>query len=334
MLRFILMAAILLWHVFVHGYNFKSLGTDGIVYPVNMPISLFLSALLSPATYCFVFISGFFGIHFKVRKLAQLLIWCIFVSVIQTGIQMFYFGEHVGAKDLLRAVYPITSQRWWFMTAFVQLYVLSPILNYWIADVAKKNFRLILALLFLLEFLHIIIGSYNAGSSLMGLVFVYLLGRYFNKYGCCNQKKSLQMYISSFGGLFVLLLVLYYIMNIANVNGGLKVILYLLGFINPLIVTMAACVFFVVNQMPVWRNRYVNKIVSANLFIYLFTEGMGGGIYTFLANEFTKNILMGLFFLFATLIVCILGGLIIEKITDLILKISYLSLIKRLNPYG
>ena len=321
MLRFILMAAILLWHVFVHGFNFKAIGTDGFVYPVNMPLSLLLSVLLSPATYCFVFISGFFGIHFNVRKLVQLLIWCILASVIQTGVQFFCFGEHVGTKDLLRVFLPITSQRWWFMTAFVQLYVLSPILNYWIADATKKNFRLILVLLFLLEFLHIIAGSYNAGSSLMGLIFVYLLGRYFSKYGCYNKKKSLQMYISSFGALFMLLFGLYIIVNFLNVGVGYKVILYLLGFINPLIVVMAACIFFIVYQIPAWTNKYVNKVISANLFIYLFTEGMGGQIYQFLANEFINNILVGVCSFIMVLVVCVLSGWIIQFITNAVLRI-------------
>lgn len=319
-LRFVLMSAILLWHVFMHGYGFKSIGTEGFVYQENMPLSLFLATLLSPATYCFVFISGFFGIHFKLSKLFQIIIWCVFVSVIQTGIQVFYWGEYVGAKDLIHALCPITSERWWFMTAFVQLYILSPILNYWTKNVAKKEFRLILTCVFFLSFLHIVTGSYNAGSSLLGLIFVYLLGRYFKKYGCCDSRKSRKFYLGSFEGLFALLLSVYLAMVISGNDKGLKIIMYLLGFINPLIVIMAVCIFFIIYQMPAWKNKYVNKIISANLFIYLFTEGIRGGqIYTFLGNKFHENMLVGVSYFFLALIACILGGLIIVKISNFIL---------------
>ena len=275
-LRFILMSAILLWHVFIHGYGFKSIGTEGFIYQENMPLSLFFATLLSPATYCFVFISGFFGIHFKISKLFQIIIWCILVSIIQTGIQIYVLGEHESTKDLLHAIFPITSERWWFMTAFVQLYILSPILNYWTKDVAKSDFKLIVICVFFLSFLHIITGSYNAGSSLLGLTFVYLLGRYLNKYGCFDKRKSIRFYLCSFVGLFSLLLSIYFAMEVSDNDKGLKVILYLLGFINPLIVIMAVCIFFLVHQMAAWKNKCVNKLISANLFIYLFTEGMGG----------------------------------------------------------
>lgn len=332
-LRFVLMVAILLWHVIMHGYNFKEIGTENFVYHANIPLTLFFAALLSPATYCFVFISGFFGIHFRLGKLVQIILWCILVSLVQTVIQIYCLGAHESVKELFHAFFPITSQRWWFMTAFVQLYIIAPILNSWVKSVAKNNFKIILICLFLLSFLHIITGSLNAGSSLVGLIFVYLLGRYFNMYGTWNRIKFWKSYLCSLCILCFLLFACFYSLHMVNHEKALKVILYLLGFINPLIVMMAACIFFIVYQLPIWKNKFINRLVSANLFIYLFTEGMGGQIYTFLANEFSKNFFLGLFFLFTTLVVCIFGGLVIEKITDLILKIPVLPLVKKFNPY-
>lgn len=74
-LRFALMIAIFLWHLLMHGCGFKDIGH--VEYGYNIHLTLVLSALFAPAVNCFMFISGWFGIKFKIEKVVKLSIVCI-----------------------------------------------------------------------------------------------------------------------------------------------------------------------------------------------------------------------------------------------------------------
>ena len=63
-------------HILFHGYNLKQLGGDEVTVQHSFFLYGFLLTLFVPATYCFVFISGYYGITFKLKKLLSLLLGC------------------------------------------------------------------------------------------------------------------------------------------------------------------------------------------------------------------------------------------------------------------
>lgn len=180
-LRFVLMSFILVWHTIVHGYDFKNMGTEDFLYEGNIPLTFFLLSLTAPATYCFVFISGYFGMHFSLKKLLEMILWCLLTGILVMIVRGFCLGKDVELVDVVHSLFPIASVKWWFMTAFVQLYILSPFLNHGMKQLSENSKVIILSLLFLLSFFQIILGKPNAGSSLWGLIFVYLWGGIYEK---------------------------------------------------------------------------------------------------------------------------------------------------------
>lgn len=278
-LRFLLMTFILIWHIIVHGYNFQAIGFEGFTYKANVPLSLFFASLTLPATYCFVFISGYFGITLRLNKLIELALWCIFVSVGVTFIKKFLLHDEISMRELWEAFFPITANKWWFMTAYVQLFVLSPFLNYGMEKLCQRKQQIVLLLIYLFSIARMFMGCANAGSSLMGVVFVYLLGRYFKQHGVWNYNKSRLCYLISLIAFFVITMSVYYISCISGKKSILKLIFYFMGYANPLIIVMAISIFFIVLHQRVWENKVVNKLLAANLFIYLITESFGGGKY-------------------------------------------------------
>lgn len=278
-LRFLLMVAILLWHVIVHGCDFKHIGCDGFVYDNSIPVKLFLASLTLPALYCFVLISGFYELHLKAKRLIELLLWCVIVSVVSALIKRYFFGYEVGfkgLKDFWQSFFPITSNGWWFMTAYVQLMVLSPFLNYGMKQMDRHHIKILLIVLYCMSLLHMVILEPNAGSSLLGLIFIYLLGRYFNVYGFPYIKKIRRIYLVSLFSFFGLMLAGYYLICMSGVFEVSKVIFYFMGLANPFIVIMSVCIFYFFINLPVWSNTKVNALIAPNLFIYLITERWGG----------------------------------------------------------
>lgn len=177
-LRFVLMCFIFFWHVLVHGYDLKMLGADDYHVHGSFVVMALGLTLFVPATYCFVFISGYYGIRFKLKKLVTLLLWCMIVSVGAKVYQYICQGETFQIIDFMESVLPITSRKWWFMTDFVMLYVLSPILNEGFDRLQQRNKVRLLVLLALFSFIGVVLLYSNQGSSLIGLLIIYLLGRY------------------------------------------------------------------------------------------------------------------------------------------------------------
>jgi surface polysaccharide O-acyltransferase-like enzyme len=91
-----------------------------------------LFALTLPAVNCFVLISGFFlcNSKFKLKKLVCLWTQALFYSV------GFYLLACVFDKDtafstlaFLKSFLVVILRRYWFVTAYVLLYIFSPYLN-------------------------------------------------------------------------------------------------------------------------------------------------------------------------------------------------------------
>ena len=276
-LRFLLMLFILVWHIIVHGYNLKEIGTQDFVYEGNMVLSLLLSTLTLPATFCFIFISGYFGMTLRLKRLAELYIWCLLISIAQTLVQKYYLGDDIGIRDLWQSFFPITTGRWWFMTAYFQLLLLSPFLNHGMEKLNSRKQVIVISLIYCISLFRMLIGKPNAGSDLMGLVLMYLLGRYFRQRSLWTPNNVKCIYVLSFLCMFIVMLTVYYLSIISGHLNMQKLIFYFMGFANPFIILMSICIFFFFAQLPTRKSRLLNQIFSPCLFIYLITEGMGGG---------------------------------------------------------
>ena len=177
-LRFILMCFIFFWHILVHGYNLKQLGGEGVTVQHGFFLYGFLLTLFVPSTYCFVFISGYYGITFKLKKLLSLLLGCFIVSISAWFYDIICYGRPFEIIHFMESLLPISTNKWWFMTCFVLLYIISPILNEGFDKLLPKQQRTILFILFILSSVGILALLPNCGSSFMGILMIYLIGRY------------------------------------------------------------------------------------------------------------------------------------------------------------
>lgn len=182
-LRFVLMCFIFFWHIIVHGYGFAEIGNDGFDYTASMWVTIPLCVLFVPATYCFVFISGFYGLHFSLRKLLQLVLWCISASVLSTLFCHLLWSDTISLHRLVCSLLPITTKSYWFITEYVLLFIISPFLNFGCERLTKRELRAVLALLFIYDAIKLVLLKANVGSDIVGFMFIYILGRYIHQHG-------------------------------------------------------------------------------------------------------------------------------------------------------
>lgn len=205
-LRFVLISSVCLWHICIYGFQFMHVGTENYEYGKSVVIPFFC-CLFSPAVYCFMYISGYYGIKFKLEKLLTL---CIL------GVLCYYLGRIIqlltGTVSLyttLRYVFPISSRYWWFLTSYIFVYVVSPIINKGIELIEKKTLTIVIVLMTILEVLSLLTLKANSGSNFYGLMYMYILGRYF-KITPMPSLKRWHMFCGYTSSLLILYAIVYY----------------------------------------------------------------------------------------------------------------------------
>lgn len=184
-LRVLCMFLIVLGHAMVHGHVLDTLSPNSInYYIVNI-----LRAFLSVHVNCFVLISGYFLCTYKFRLSKVFFIWwqtffwsvTLYIFVCISGIVPFEI------ESLLRACLPVTQQRYWFVTTYLLMYVLIPLLNAAIHTMSQRQHAFFIATFF---FIYIVLQnlffwkkftSTNSYDPLF-FAFLYMIAAYFRLY--------------------------------------------------------------------------------------------------------------------------------------------------------
>ena len=150
-----------------------------------------LSQLLRIGTFsavnCYALISGFVGWDRKPKLSGLATLWLKAVLFCLAITAFFARTNDFDYRTWLNALLPVTTGQYWYLTAYVGLFVLMPILNFAIANMPKKDLMLTLSGILLLFCILPISPLTDAfylhdGYSVLWLAVVYLLGGYLGKY--------------------------------------------------------------------------------------------------------------------------------------------------------
>lgn len=186
LLRIVCMLMILTSHFFVHGKVLSSLTPDNI----NFSICWFIEACCYVMVNCFVLITGYFQSQTKFKLKKLLLLWG---QVIALSGGLYLILAAVGKVDFsllgfLSAATPITSSRYWFATAYVILYIISPLLNFAIESSNRRQHFTAIAVLFgfFVLFRNLFywndFANLHGGYSYSSFVVLYVIGAYMRRY--------------------------------------------------------------------------------------------------------------------------------------------------------
>ena len=217
--RLALIVGICFWHIIIHGYDLKSIGEGQGTYPSFWAI---LCSFLSPATYCFMFISGYYGIKYTKSKAYNLFYMAFFCFVTGLIIKCVFF-DSFSLGYLIRHIFPISTGTWWFLTGYMMVFLLSPLISRGIETIEKKQFNQIIFLMTMLEVFSFIKLIPNSGSNFYGLLYIYILAQYIRKYDLSWGKK---LNICIYGGCMISLSVLLLILIGITIALGGSQILY------------------------------------------------------------------------------------------------------------
>lgn len=199
MLRVVVMLLIVLSHVMLHGKVLENTELFTVNYYLNYTIYAFISVHVN----CFVLISGYFlsTKAFKYKQIfsfwRKMLFWSFFIFVFLVVIGAVPFSLKATIKVLL----PFIQQRYWFMTTYLLMYCLIPLLNVAIGSMSKKQYQIALGLFFVVYivlqnvFFWREFTSVNSRSPLF-FAFLYLVGGYFRKYPIEKKVPWFRIYVA------------------------------------------------------------------------------------------------------------------------------------------
>lgn len=280
LLRIVAMIMIICWHYVSHGGAVPS--TDFL--SINYILAWLVKAFCVVAVNCYVLISGYYLIEskFKVKKIVKLWIQVAFYSITVFMILVIFGKSEFNILNVLRSIFPIINNNYWFVTAYFGLYLVFPFLNILIKSITKKQFQYLLTIL---SVLLVFITTFSPfgndiidpqkGYSFIWFVFLYFVAAYIRLYYVENKKKSYYLCI------YCICSLLTFLTNIiiTSLSTRFDVLTNYIDIpyqYSPLLVIIASIMLFLFFKNLKIKNVKINKIIgiisSTTFGIYLIHD--------------------------------------------------------------
>ncbi len=238
------------------------------------------------AVNVYMLISGYFlsGSGFKTGRLlgllCQILCYSIMVPVVLAAFGVLTPGD-LNLYVLLQYVFPVQMEQYWFATAYVVMYLFSPILGIAVRSMKKRQLQAVICILLLLfslnkSILPVRLVIDNKGYDGLWFVCVYLVAAYMRLYGMPffkNTARSFLLYLAGCCGILGITLVS---RALYLSTGKFETFLSAAYEYNHILNLFAAAAlfytFFHLKLKEGWVSRVIVKIAPYTFGVYLLHE--------------------------------------------------------------
>ncbi|WP_394902514.1 acyltransferase family protein [Bacteroides xylanisolvens] len=232
----------------------------------NIFLGYVISAIGNTGVSCFVLLSGYFGLKFKIQRFIQL----ILITTFYTVISFIANNGLVFNISFFDSLIVVLRYKNWFIACYLILMLLSPFINKAMQAISKMEYNKLLSILFVtFSVLPTLFRSYyytiltDGGKCLVYILFLYIIGRYLSLF-YSDKKVSKSICLLSFLSLIILIVAL---------NVTISFIFHRECRIfsmdcSPLILFSSLCVFFFFKGLTM-KSKLVNNIAASVLAVYL-----------------------------------------------------------------
>lgn len=323
LLRIILMLLIIVGHLLLNSERLGTIGTKEY-YITNIMRSFTVFGVNG-----FILLSGYFGINLNYKKLIRLDIkivfytWIFWIIGIISGIHQINI-----IKDIL-LIFPVITKRYWFITDYFVLCILSPFLNKFIRSLDREELK---KLLLIGGIIFYVIATFcfminadqivnDSGYGMINFIYLYFIGFYLKHYH--EDKHDSIFYFATYGIISIMLFMVNWSMT--KING-----FYfdsLISYNTIFVLGGAISLFLAFKNLKVPTNTIINRSAAACLSIYVIHTNPTTSQFMFCnilkINQITGIKLIPVILAQACLIyvICYLIDIIVDKIFSL-LKIN------------
>ena len=283
LLRIVAMLMVVMLHYLGKG---DLLPDKSIHMDVTGYVAWTLESFAIVAVNVYVLISGYFLVEseFRFGKIVKLVSQVLFYTILIT-VLAFSFGlvgkEELGVYNLIVQIFPFQLEQYWFMTSYLVMYIVSPVLAMGAKALSQKNLKVVtLAMVTFMciekSILPVQIVFDQRGYDALWFICLFLVAAYIRLYGIKILEKPLNamtLYVTGCIFLMVEDLAFSYVREEVGEMGHLIGTPYHYNHIFNLVASLGLFMFFL--QLKVKDGMFANfvcKIAPYTLGVYLLHE--------------------------------------------------------------
>lgn len=341
LLRIVSMLLVILTHFWGHGIDLIAIEPFTFAYYIGW---LFKGmSLVSVNLY--VLISAFFLCEskFSLKKLVLICLEVEFYSITLYFISLFMKWTVFSPLGCIKAMLPIMSSEYWFATAYVGLLLLTPILNFTIKHMNRRQHEfsiIVLSLLFSVlpnMFFYSRWLNFGEGTGIVWLCVLYFVGSYIRRY--IYGKIWSNMVVSV---LAIIALGLPFLSRIVIAWGTKTIFGHVVGAglffsFNSVLIYPASVLMFIAflnMRVPQRLGQVINWIASATFGVYLIHDNtcLSTVIWSVVRRRIHLRQMSLIWECMASVFIIFIGCMFIDKMRELIFKpIHKISFGKRVD---
>ena len=274
--KIVAMLLVVAAHVSVWGLPYVGDNPPGCAY---LMLRRFIGAVLGANIDIFAIASGYVGIvsAFKLSRIVKLWIQVVFTGLAVLVSLDLFAGIQVQPMDYMKACIPIAKNEYWYMTAYLMLCFVMPVLNAGIKALQEKELRYVVMLL-----LGVICGEsfvcsvgalgVEGGYSFEWLAVLYVVGAYVRLYNPLDKSK-----VVLFGCIFACAMIVGWVPMLLQKLSLLNTVhlprlFEFGGYTSPFTVMIALCIFALCLKVRIVSEKARRVIIllsSTTLGVYL-----------------------------------------------------------------
>lgn len=261
LLRILSMLLIVIYHYEARDFNLYVVGSDRMGEPDLLP-QLLTHSIGKLGVPVFVFISGWYGLRFRRERFREMMAMCLFYSIVSCIGGWLLYGQF----RFWELIFPVNL--WWFMSAYLCLYILSPGISHFTDTYGK--WQVLMAVLIVI---YIAYGDYFVKSANIGGLF-QMFGMYL---GARWMRLYLAEWLDKWGHVLLFGLIVFRVGLITGsyYTGHLGLLPYLNSYVNPMTILIAAGIFICFSKISFYSS-VMNRLSASSLAVYLCSESPFG----------------------------------------------------------
>ena len=255
--------------------SLHSFPTDNECYTYSLAtgVDFFREACCISAVNCYVLISGYFTIKWKKKSFCslvyQVMFWLLLIYVLALIVGL----QPLNMKELLRRINGIVNA-YWFITTYLILYLIAPVLNAFIEKSTERELGCFLVIFYTVQTYFSLLFSeiFGIGCGVMSFAGLYMVGAFFKKNGLPQKVRQLKIGLYSVVVIMTLIITAmlwleFFVLGCDMLK--VKTSFWGLAYNNPLIICQSIAIFLLFSSFT-FQSKRINTIATSILAVYLF----------------------------------------------------------------
>ncbi|MBO4463409.1 MAG: acyltransferase [Prevotella sp.] len=218
----------------------------------------------------FVLISGWYGIRPNIKKLLSLFFQVWFFSIL--GYLVFVFSYEDIHFSIAKFVHYIFFSDYWFVPAYLLLYILSPILNSFVENSTKRNLMVVIICFYLFQFVYGWFDRspyFDHGCSPLVFLGLYLIARFLRIHNELYDKISISKVAV---GYLLVLFITVLLCTLMAIKGNVKWAELLMQYSSPFTVCLSVLLLIFFSKLKLNSYKTIALLGTSSFAVYLFHD--------------------------------------------------------------